>query len=168
MASYDELVCHCERTVILPPIACGRTFNCSYPCVRPPPTCGHPKVAHACHESERCPPCVFLTERLCACGKNTVKVRALLSSSLSLGSLCHRSWLTPVCACLLQNTRCSQTKVSCGVVCGELLACGWHRCEKTCHGSGECEACTKPCGKPRRFWYVSLATFSSAARPERN
>lgn len=75
MASYDELVCHCNRTVILPPIACGRTFDCTYPCVRPPPACGHPKVPHSCHESERCPPCVFLTERECACGKNTVKVR---------------------------------------------------------------------------------------------
>lgn len=150
MASYDELVCHCNRTVILPPIACGRTFDCTYPCVRPPPACGHPKVPHSCHESERCPPCVFLTERECACGKNTVKV----CFSFSLLKFVSRVQRADALYFRLQNTRCSQTKVSCGVVCGELLACGWHRCEKTCHSPGECEACTKPCGKPRRYWCV--------------
>ncbi|CDZ97760.1 Transcription factor NF-X1, contains NFX-type Zn2-binding and R3H domains [Phaffia rhodozyma] len=121
-ASYDELICNCGRTVIPPPISCGKTLHCTYPCARPAPPCGHPKASHACHETSTCPPCIFLTTKTCACGKAEVK-----------------------------NVRCSQEKVSCGMVCGEILGCGWHRCEKPCHSPGECEKCTKPCGKPLKI-----------------
>jgi transcriptional repressor NF-X1 len=129
-ASYEELICNCRRTVVYPPIPCGRTLSCTYPCARPAPLCGHPKQPHQCHESPNCPPCIFLVSKLCACGKSEVK-----------------------------NVRCSQERerVSCGKVCGRLLKCGGHRCEKGCHVEGECESpCTKPCGKPRKIWYVSV------------
>ncbi len=47
-----------------------------------------------------------------------------------------------------------QTVYSCGEVCGQMLACGSHRCEKMCH-EGECGQCELlpsrlsrcPCGK---------------------
>lgn len=34
-----------------------------------------------------------------------------------------------------------------------LMACGFHHCERLCHGD-ECGACTAPCGKLRKSWYV--------------
>ncbi|KAL5521524.1 FAP1 [Sanghuangporus sanghuang] len=121
-SSFEEMVCYCGRTVIEPPIPCGTRMSCPYPCSRPPPPCGHPRTQHTCHENPTaCPPCPFLTEKTCACGKNQVR-----------------------------NVRCSQEKVSCGTACGKLLDCGFHHCERLCH-SGECGTCTLTCGKPRRL-----------------
>ncbi|GAA5919432.1 hypothetical protein JCM6882_006322 [Rhodosporidiobolus microsporus] len=127
-ADFDELVCNCGATVVLPPIPCNFVIDCRHPCIRPS-DCGHPRLPHACHEDPACPPCPYLTAKPCACGKRTVA-----------------------------NVRCSmdQRKVSCGIVCGKLLRCGWHRCRKPCHPEGECETvddqlCLKPrkhCGHP--------------------
>ncbi|WWD00950.1 hypothetical protein V866_007888 [Kwoniella sp. B9012] len=122
-ASYDELICHCGNTVVYPPVACGTTINCIYPCDRPAPACGHPKSPHSCHESPECPPCPYLTDKPCACGKDPA----------------------------VKNVRCSQDRVSCGQQCGELLGCGYHKCTKLCHRPGECESCTQVCGKPKRI-----------------
>ncbi|GAA5880063.1 hypothetical protein JCM16303_001198 [Sporobolomyces ruberrimus] len=128
-ADFDELSCHCGATVVFPPIPCGFQIDCRAPCVRPPPTCGHPQVPHACHENPECPPCPHLTSKPCACAKK-----------------------------IIPNLRCSidSRKVSCGTVCGRLLRCGFHRCQKTCHVPGECDEqdnqiCLKPrkhCGHP--------------------
>lgn len=136
-ASYDEvssmiqgsfqlirqLICHCGHTVVYPPVACGTTINCLYPCARPAPSCGHPRSPHQCHENPNCPPCPFLVNKPCACGKDTS----------------------------IKNIRCSQEKVSCGQACGELLGCGYHRCQKPCHPPGECEDCRQTCNKPKRI-----------------
>ncbi|KII84629.1 hypothetical protein PLICRDRAFT_117694 [Plicaturopsis crispa FD-325 SS-3] len=121
-SSFEEMICYCGRTVLEPPIPCGTRINCTYPCSRPPPPCGHPSTQHSCHEDPApCPPCPFLTSKTCACGKRSVP-----------------------------NVRCSQEKVSCGTVCGRLMACGFHRCEKLCHGD-DCGTCTAPCGKARKL-----------------
>ncbi|KAI0042826.1 hypothetical protein FA95DRAFT_1499565 [Auriscalpium vulgare] len=121
-SSFEEMICHCGRTVLDPPIPCGTRIECSYPCSRAPPSCGHPKAPHACHEDPvSCPPCVFLTSKRCACGKKEV-----------------------------ENVRCSQERVSCGTPCGKLLSCGGHRCERLCHGDA-CGPCTAVCGKPRKL-----------------
>ncbi|BGP49885.1 FKBP12-associated protein [Rhodotorula kratochvilovae] len=127
-ADFDELVCNCGSTVVLPPIPCNFVIDCRHPCIRSS-DCGHPRLPHACHEDAACPPCPYLTTKSCACGKREVP-----------------------------NVRCStdQRKVSCGTVCGKLLRCGWHRCRKTCHPAGKCETtddqtCLKPrkhCGHP--------------------
>ena len=101
----------------------GATINCQYACARPPPPCGHPKTAHPCHESESCPPCPYLTTRACACGKDPA----------------------------VKHVRCSQDRVSCGQICGTLLPCGFHTCDKSCHKPGECEPCAQTCNKPKRI-----------------
>jgi len=101
----------------------GATINCQYACARPPPPCGHPKTTHSCHESESCPPCPYLTTRACACGKDPA----------------------------VKNVRCSQDRVSCGQICGTLLPCGFHTCDKSCHKPGECEPCAQTCNKPKRI-----------------
>lgn len=86
-----EMICHCNHTILDPPVPCGTRINCTYPCSRPPPPCGHPSTQHSCHEDPTpCPPCPFLTSKACACGKRE-----------------------------MGNVRCSQEKVSCGVVCGK-------------------------------------------------
>ncbi|KAI0827026.1 hypothetical protein BC628DRAFT_1319106 [Trametes gibbosa] len=123
-SSFEEMVCYCGRTVLDPPIPCGTRIACTYPCSRPPPTCGHPKMPHLCHEDPNpCPPCRILVTKECACGKKMVG-----------------------------NVPCSREreKVTCGTVCGKLLACGFHHCERLCHGDA-CGPCHAPCGKPRRF-----------------
>jgi transcriptional repressor NF-X1 len=121
------MVCHCGRTVLMPPIPCGTRLRCVHPCTRPPPACGHSRTPHACHDDAMpCPPCPFLTSKTCACGKKAVG-----------------------------NVRCSQEKVSCGTPCGKLLACGFHKCTRLCHGDG-CGSCTNTCGKPRKHWYATL------------
>lgn len=128
-SSFDEMTCRCGRTTLIPPIPCGTQIHCTYSCDRPPPACGHPKTPHTCHEQGSCPPCPFLTSKLCACRKTS-----------------------------LPNIRCSQEKVSCGTVCGKLLACGSHTCDRLCH-SGECGACVNVCGKDRKSWCVNLYLF---------
>ncbi|KAK0217433.1 hypothetical protein EDD85DRAFT_1029594 [Armillaria nabsnona] len=123
-SSFEELICFCGRTVLEPPIPCGTKIKCSYPCAMPDPPCGHPKTPHVCHgDDSLCPPCFFLTERLCACGKKEVG-----------------------------NIRCSlpREKVSCGTVCGKLMGCGFHHCERVCHAD-DCGACTSTCGKSRKL-----------------
>ncbi|KAL1408816.1 FKBP12-associated protein [Vanrija albida] len=137
-ASYDELICNCGHTVIYPPVACGTKITCVFPCGRPDPPCGHPKSQHNCHEEPECPPCPFLTTKPCACGKDPA----------------------------VKNVRCSQSqdRVSCGQVCGKLLGCGYHRCEKTCH-PGDCDSCTQTCNKPKRICkHACTATCHAPAK----
>jgi len=119
-AIFDELGCHCGRTVLQPPLPCGtKPPPCRFPCERPK-DCGHPQMAHTCHgDEENCPKCPFLTTKSCLCGKNVLK-----------------------------NQPCWLSDVRCGEICGKTLRCGAHKCQKQCHRSGECdEPCRQPCGK---------------------
>ena len=129
MRARAQMICHCGLTILDPPIPCGTRLRCPHPCARPPPACGHPRSPHACHADDTggCPPCPFLTTKLCACGKRRV-----------------------------DNVRCAQARerVGCGGACGRLLGCGFHVCERLCHG-GECGPCAQVCGKPRKLWCVS-------------
>lgn len=121
---FEEVSCHCGRTVLEPPVPCGQRPVCRFPCARPPPQCGHPKMPHDCHEEGPCPPCVYLTTKRCDCGFNMVP-----------------------------NVPCHRQKVSCGSVCGALKPCGFHRCTATCHAGAPrtCGECTSICGKPKRI-----------------
>ncbi|EPX73592.1 shuttle craft like transcriptional regulator [Schizosaccharomyces octosporus yFS286] len=123
-ASFEELTCTCGRTKLYPPIPCGTPIpSCPYLCTLPK-LCGHPQVKHNCHPpSEPCPFCPYLVKKYCLCGKR-----------------------------LMENQPCSKENVRCGMVCGKLLGCGVHRCEKSCHREGECESvCRKPCGARRLY-----------------
>ena len=125
-AVFDELSCHCGRTVLHPPLPCGtKSPACGFNCERNK-SCGHPQVTHNCHgDEEECPKCPFLMEKGCICGKKT-----------------------------LRNQQCWRNDVSCGEVCGKLLRCGSHHCRRTCHGPGECEdlgrSCQQTCGKAKK------------------
>ncbi|KAI5810242.1 hypothetical protein DFH27DRAFT_476464 [Peziza echinospora] len=121
-ASFDELACHCRRTVIQPPVPCGSIPPvCTHQCTRPM-GCPHPRVPHNCHgDGESCPKCPYLTVKRCVCGKKDIK-----------------------------NQPCWRDAVTCATVCGKKLSCGSHTCKKICHKPGECEEpCTQPCGKPK-------------------
>lgn len=116
-AIFDEVSCHCGKTVLQPPLPCGTSPPiCSFQCELPK-ACGHPRVPHSCHgPNESCPKCPFLESKICLCQRNTLK-----------------------------NQPCWLTDVRCGDVCGKKLKCGSHFCRKQCHRAGECEDAGKPC-----------------------
>lgn len=118
-ASFEELTCSCGRTAIQPPVPCGSKLpHCNYPCARPK-ECGHPLVPHECHpDEEECPKCPYLTEKLCKCGKKTVRA-----------------------------VPCWRESVSCGTPCGKKLSCGSHSCQLVCHDTECQEPCKQKCGK---------------------
>lgn len=98
-ASFEEVSCACGRTVLEPPVPCGMVVACRLPCHRPPPPCGHPKVAHQCHSDDQaCPPCVYLTTKQCRCGKSQIA-----------------------------NVPCSRdrSRINCSKPCDEILNCGY-------------------------------------------
>lgn len=120
-SSMDDWYCTCGRTVLRAPIRCGSMKpRCKYQCTILPP-CGHPRVEHECHDpSVSCPKCPYLVEKLCVCGKETVK-----------GVQCYRP----------------DSSVSCGKSCTKPLLCG-HKCSKVCHQEGKCEThCKSSCGR---------------------
>ncbi|SPO35415.1 related to Shuttle craft protein [Pseudozyma flocculosa] len=123
-ATFEDVACHCGRTILEPPVPCGAKVICNFPCARPPPPCGHPAMPHNCHDDdEACPPCVYLTDKVCHCQKNIVK-----------------------------HVPCSRTRISCGQACEALLNCGYHRCQGICHvAPDECAPCSQVCGKPRKL-----------------
>jgi transcriptional repressor NF-X1 len=126
-AIFEEVSCHCGRSVLYPPLPCGTSPPpCRYDCERPK-ACNHPQTPHNCHtDNEKCPKCPFLTEKACLCGKK-----------------------------LLKNQPCWLTEPRCGMVCGETLKCGSHTCRKQCHRPGECEdalePCKQACGKTKKL-----------------
>jgi len=125
-AVFDEMSCHCGKTVLQPPLPCGTTSPpCRFDCERPK-DCGHPRVPHNCHgDEEKCPKCPFLAQKPCLCGKK-----------------------------MLKNQPCWLAEVRCGEICGRKLKCGSHFCRKQCHRAGECEdvgkACQQACGKAKK------------------
>lgn len=125
-AIFDEISCHCGKTVLQPPVPCGtRPPPCRFDCGRPK-DCGHPRVPHNCHgDDEGCPKCPFLAQKPCLCGKKTLK-----------------------------NQPCWLTEVRCGETCENKLKCGSHFCRKQCHRPGECEdvgrSCQQVCGKAKK------------------
>ena len=124
-AIFDDISCHCGRTVLQSPLPCGtKPPPCRFECERPK-ACAHPQVPHNCHlDNEACPKCPFLTTKTCLCGKHQMK-----------------------------NQPCWLTDVRCGEVCGKLLlSCRTHHCRKACHRPGDCEdvlKCQQECGKEK-------------------
>ncbi|KAI1394130.1 uncharacterized protein F4822DRAFT_38126 [Hypoxylon trugodes] len=118
---------------------CGKEFNprsipgldphsCGQSCSKPRANCPHPCTLK-CHAGP-CPPCLAMgPSQPCFCGKN------------------------------ITTKRCSETNYthgwSCHEICGDLLPCGDHECQKECH-PGLCGSCEIPilsfcyCGKEAR------------------
>ncbi|KAI9032112.1 hypothetical protein DFJ74DRAFT_601809 [Hyaloraphidium curvatum] len=123
-ASFEDLSCHCGRTVLFPPIPCGaKPPRCRHNCIRQR-DCGHPMQEHECHnDSVSCPPCVVLVEKPCVCERKVFK------------QACYKT----------------TGGVSCGDRCPEIMVCG-HRCPAVCHQhdiDSERGSCTEKCGTPR-------------------
>lgn len=125
-AIFDEISCHCGKTVLHPPLPCGTNPPpCRFDCERKK-VCAHPRIPHNCHgDEEKCPKCPFLEEKPCMCGKK-----------------------------FLKNQPCWLNEVRCGEICGKELKCGSHFCRNPCHRDGECEnsgrACQQACGKAKK------------------
>lgn len=123
-AIFEEIYCHCQKTVLFPPQPCGtQPPTCQHPCTRVK-GCGHPQVSHNCHLDDSCPKCPYLVSKKCLCGK-----------------------------AVLKNVPCWSTP-SCSNTCQKRLKCGTHFCQKSCHRPGECDdtggrSCIQQCGKMR-------------------
>jgi transcriptional repressor NF-X1 len=101
VASFDERICECGRTVQYPPIRCGtKRLDCPHTCTRVH-ECNHP-ITHSCHWEAKCPPCSFLTSKMC------------------MGN--HE---------LRHNIPCFMKDVSCGRVCDKQLSACSHKCNKS-------------------------------------
>ncbi len=111
--------CWCEKeqdprpTPGIPPHSCGNT------CGRErhlPKKCPHPCLL-TCHAGP-CPPCTHMGPTMnCFCGKNTATRRCVDTDY-------DNGW-------------------SCGQICGDLMPCGEHSCDRPCH-EGLCGACEYP------------------------
>ncbi|KAF2842784.1 hypothetical protein M501DRAFT_925821 [Patellaria atrata CBS 101060] len=111
-----SFTCWCEKEIDpksepgLPPFSCGQT--CSRSRVIPK-KCPH-RCAELCHAGP-CPPCSQMgPAQSCFCGKD-------VSTKRCIDTDYENGW-------------------SCGQVCGELMPCGDHYCERPCH-EGLCGAC---------------------------
>ncbi|EEB07651.1 shuttle craft like transcriptional regulator [Schizosaccharomyces japonicus yFS275] len=90
--------------------------SCSEPCGKKRgPQCEH-RCPLLCHPGP-CPPCSSVIEQFCLCGSESRMTRCGAKSGLS-------------------------SEFRCENVCGELLPCGKHTCERVCH-SGTCGQCDK-------------------------
>ena len=122
----------------------------------------------------------------CHCGKVSKPVRCsqadfscskLCGKHLSCGHRCpHRCHPGPCPDCTLtatvschcgaesQTLPCSQRDFHCDRVCGKVLPCDRHRCDKVCHG-GPCGGCPMegprmcPCGKVQAHVFVWLGAI---------
>ena len=120
-ASFDELICHCGKTIVYPPIRCGTSIpECPHPCARER-NCEHVSQ-HNCHSDDiPCQKCYALTQKQCGCGRK------------------------------MMTSKCYVEYPCCGDLCKKPLLCGLHNCNKACHGgpcedsSAEQE---KSCGNP--------------------
>ncbi|KAF2630653.1 hypothetical protein BU25DRAFT_244446 [Macroventuria anomochaeta] len=108
--------CWCEKELDPKPLTGLPPFSCGQTCSRPrilPKKCPHP-CGMTCHAGP-CPPCSLMgPTQHCFCGGKSVTRRCVDTDY-------EHGW-------------------SCGEVCGEMMACGEHRCPRPCH-EGPCGAC---------------------------
>jgi transcriptional repressor NF-X1 len=101
IASFEERICDCGQTVQYPPIRCGtKPIECNKPCAREH-DCLHP-INHNCHWEPNCPPCSYLTSKMCM-GQHELR----------------------------HNIPCFMKDISCGRLCGKQLPNCSHKCNKS-------------------------------------
>ncbi|KAI1399083.1 hypothetical protein F4819DRAFT_432171 [Hypoxylon fuscum] len=108
--------CWCSKEINPKSIPGIGPHSCGQTCSKPRATCPHPCPLE-CHAGP-CPPCLLIgPSQSCFCGKHT------------------------------STKRCGETDYthgwSCHEVCGDLLPCGEHECQKECH-PGLCGSCEVP------------------------
>ena len=115
----STFTCWCSKEVDprsltgLPPFSCGQTCSRMHTI---PKSCPHP-CSTQCHAGP-CPPCPLMgPTQSCFCGRQQVTKRCVDTDY-------DHGW-------------------SCGEICGELMPCGEHSCERPCH-EGLCGACEVP------------------------
>ena len=130
-ASFEEYLCPCKFTRILPPLPCGfQAPECPGVCPRKTEKCfrGHVLPKHKCHNPDTvdCETmvggCKVPVDRYCACPK--------------------RNRLLPMASCSSYTSERSIEK--CWQVCGVLLDCG-HFCPTKCHTHAKSDASVELC-----------------------
>ncbi|XP_034825862.1 NF-X1-type zinc finger protein NFXL1 [Maniola hyperantus] len=140
-------------------------------------SCKH-KCLLLCHPGP-CPPCPQTVNGACFCGKERKRVRcsaALWSCQQPCKRIlpckshkceieCHNGDCPPCNYTSLQSCQCGAEKIKrpcndltwqCTKQCNKQYACGYHKCEKTCH-IGSCGSCPNsgvqscPCGSNERY-----------------
>ncbi|KAM6440614.1 NF-X1-type zinc finger protein NFXL1 isoform 2-T2 [Liasis olivaceus] len=169
--------CYCGKTEDPPldpwlvPHSCGQVCERDF---KPP--CGH-RCLLLCHPGP-CPPCPKMVTITCYCKKAkpvprrcSMKEwscqlpcgRKLPCGQHNCGNPCHPGDCQPcprvskqscVCGKQIAERQCASPLWQCDEVCGRTLSCGYHVCERICHGGscGECPRSGKrscPCGKSK-------------------
>lgn len=113
------LRCFCNSTPEPRPPRLATSHSCGNPCSRIRESgCGHPCPLW-CHPGP-CPPCKVTTHLECYCPKKKI--------------------LSFHCGIEGRGPKGRSRDLSCGSVCGRMLSCQKHTCEKVCH-DGECGDC---------------------------
>jgi transcriptional repressor NF-X1 len=133
-------------------LECGCGEDVLVPCGATLPTCKKPcarmhacdhEATHMCHNKDACPPCTTLTEKMCAGGHKTITM-----------------------PCYTKATTCDS-------MCGKILPCGQHQCQRKCH-DGYCtknsEKCKQLCQTLRNnCWHMCrLVCHASKDCPKTN
>ena len=119
--------CFCNSTPDPKPPRLATPHSCGNSCSRSRETgCGH-ACPLLCHPGP-CPPCQVTLQIPCPCPRHQVVVFRCGDDSLSGKG---KSQDDPVSR---------EKAVSCGNVCGRLLDCGKHSCQRMCH-TGACDPC---------------------------
>lgn len=170
-----EYTCFCKKMVDPPVDPWLMAHCCGSVCDKLlQPECGHHCVL-LCHPGA-CPPCPQTIHIACYCGQGAPVLRRCGSRGWSCGcvcgkgltcgkhrcgALCHMGVCDPcdrvagqscVCGCSVVQRPCNSPPWHCPKPCGKPLSCGYHVCEKVCHG-GPCGVCPRtllrncPCGK---------------------
>lgn len=113
-----QLRCFCASTPDPRPARLATPHSCGNSCSRPR-ACGH-ACPLACHPGP-CPPCAVTTQLPCHCARRVIK--SFRCADLAVGGAGSEG-----------------VNLSCSAICGALLGCGRHRCQRTCH-PGDCEKC---------------------------
>lgn len=125
--------CHCGKDMVFR--KCGDSIpvsglSCGSVCGRIRKDCGHAcqNICHPINDDEGCGECEAMLDVTCFCGAAVAKLPCAVTSD----------------------------RFACGEVCGRMLNCGKHHCEKKCH-PGKCDPCetsvlvvtTCACGKEK-------------------
>ena len=116
--AYKIPRCFCNSTPEPKPPRLATPHSCANPCSRVRESgCGHP-CPLACHPGP-CPPCQITTQLECYCPNKKL-----------LAFRCGAD----------QGRGTKRRDLSCGSICGRMLGCRKHACDRICH-NGDCGAC---------------------------